>query len=197
LSNFFLPTLFGREPEKITVVIDTHEAEVMFPVTNCIVAPETSKSYAIGAALYVKGREKFESHVEPSPSGFRGLSHREIGDYSDAMVFLLEAPCVHLDQISGPKNNDLIMAGKDPFIEVAAEHGLLFVPIDKEQGWTIERRVGQLSSVIQEIVKQYSKKNKDTAIEFTVPKYAEIVEKGLGYFFKDPDKAPSDKVFFE
>ncbi len=183
--------------EDITIVIDMHEAETMFPVTNCIVAPEKSKTYAIGAALYVKGREKFESHVEPSPANFRGLSHREVGDYSDALVFLLEAPCVHLDQISGPKNNELIMVGKDPFIEVAAEHGLLYVPIDKEEGWTIEKRVGQLSSVIQEIVNQYSKKNKETAIKFTVPKYAEIVEKGLGSFFTDPSQVSSDRVYEE
>jgi len=181
--------------EKIDIVIDMHEAETMFPVTNCIVAPEKSKKYAIGAALYVKGREKFESHVEPSPANFRGLSHREVGDNSDALVFLLEAPCVHLDQISGPKSNELIMEGKDPFIEVAAEHGLLYVPID-DQGWTIERRVGQLSSVIQEIIKQYSRKNKDRAIVFKVPKHAEVVEKGLGYFFKNPEEA-TDNVYYE
>lgn len=182
--------------EKIDIVIDLHEAEAMFPVTNCIVAPEKSKSYAIGAALYVKGREKFESHVEPSPSNFRGLSHREVGDFSDALVFLLEAPCVHLDQISGPKTNDLMIVGKDPFINVAAEKGLLFVPID-DRGWTIERRVGQQSSVIQEIVNQFNKKNPARAILFTAPKHAEVVEKRMGAFFKDPDKAPKSRIAYE
>jgi hypothetical protein len=182
--------------EKIDVVIDLHEAETMFPVTNCIVAPERSKNYAVGAALYVKGREKFESHVEPSPSNFRGLSHREVGDYSDALVFLLEAPCVHLDQISGPKTNDLIIVGKDPFINVAAEKGLLYVPID-EEGWTIERRVGQQSSVIQEIINQYNKKNTDRKIVFTAPKHAEVVKNGMGYYFKDPEKVPQSQIAYE
>lgn len=182
--------------EKIDVVIDLHEAETMFPVTNCIVAPEDSKRYAIGAALFVKGREGFESHVEPSPSNFRGLSHREVGDYSDALVFLLEAPCVHLDQISGPKTNELMMVGKDPFIEAAGEKGLLFVPID-ETGWTIERRVGQQSSVIQEILNQFSKKNPERQILLTVPKYAEVVEKGIGTFFQDPEKVAENRIRYE
>ena len=78
--------------EKVDMVIDAHGAETMFPVTNCIVAPEKSMRIATMATLTVKAREKFDNHVEPSPSGFRGLSHREIGDFSDAMPFLLEAP---------------------------------------------------------------------------------------------------------
>ena len=182
--------------EKIDVVLDLHSAEVMFPVTNCIVVPEASKRYAIGAALFVKGKEKFECHVESSPPNFRGLSHREISDNSDALVFLLEAPSVHLDQISGPKTHDLLMEGKDPFIEVAAKEGLLYAPID-ERGWTIERRVGQHSSVSQEIIEQFSKKNEDRAVVLTAPKHAEIVEKGIGAFFHNPEKAPDERIFKE
>ncbi|HOO34107.1 MAG TPA: succinylglutamate desuccinylase [Thermotogota bacterium] len=182
--------------EKIDVVFDLHSAEVMFPVTNCIVVPEVSKRYAVGASLYVKGREKFECHVESSPENFRGLSHREISDNSDALVFLLEAPSVHLDQISGPKTHDLLMIGKDPFIEVADKQGILYAPID-ETGWTIERRVGQHSSVTQEIINQFNKKNEDRAIEFEVPKYAEITEKGIGAFFHDPSKVPEERIFIE
>lgn len=182
--------------EKIDVVVDLHSAEVMFPVTNCIVVPEVSKRYAIGAALFVKGKEKFECHVESSPPNFRGLSHREISDNSDALVFLLEAPSVHLDQISGPKTHDLLMEGKDPFIEVAAKEGLLYAPID-ERGWTIERRVGQHSSVSQEIIEQFSKKNEDRAVVLEAPKHAEIVEKGIGAFFHNPEKAPDERIFKE
>ena len=161
-----------------------------------MVVTEVSKKYAIGTALFVKGREKFECHVESSPPNFRGLSHREISDYSDALVFLLEAPSVHLDQISGPKTHDLLMIGNDPFIKVAAEKGLLYAPIDNV-GWTIELRVGQHSSVSLEIINQFSKKNEDRAVVLEVPKYAEIVEKGIGAFFHDPETAPEDRIFKE
>jgi len=181
--------------ENIDVVFDLHSAEVMFPVTNCIVVPEVSKRYAIGASLFVKGREGFECHVESSPPNFRGLSHREISDYSDALVFLIEAPSLHLDQISGPKTEELMLEGKDPFIKVAAKEGLLYVPIDEDRGWTIERRVGQQSSVMLEVIDQFNRKNEDRAIEIKAPKHAEIVEKGLCAFFQNPEKVPDDRIF--
>lgn len=182
--------------EKIDVVFDLHSAEVMFPVTNCIVVPDVSKRYAVGASLYVKGREGFECHVESSPQNYRGLSHREVSDYSDALVFLMEAPSLHMDQISGPKTHDLMMLGKDPFISIAADFGLLYAPID-DRGWTIERRVGQHSSMAQEVVSQFNKKNKDRAIVFEVPKYGEIIEKGIGAFFHDPSDAPEESIYIE
>ena len=89
-----------------------------------------------------------------------------------------------------------MIVGKDPFINVAAEKGLLFVPID-ERGWTIERRVGQQSSVIQEIVNQFNRKNPERKILFTAPKHAEVVEKGMGTFFKDPGKAAESRIAYE
>ena len=68
--------------EHVDVAIDIHGAETMFPVTNCIVAPAKAMRIATMVALTVTAMEGFENHVEPSPSGFRGLSHREIGDFS-------------------------------------------------------------------------------------------------------------------
>ena len=50
--------------EKIDVAIDVHGAETMFPVTNCIVAPEKSVKIATLASLTVKAMEGFENHVE-------------------------------------------------------------------------------------------------------------------------------------
>ncbi|MGB7294513.1 MAG: succinylglutamate desuccinylase, partial [Candidatus Aminicenantales bacterium] len=83
--------------DEVDLAIDIHGAETMFPVTNCIVAPEKSNRIATLASLTVKAKEGFDSHVEPSPGGFRGLSHREIGDYSETLPFLLEAPIPFLD----------------------------------------------------------------------------------------------------
>ncbi|GAG01784.1 unnamed protein product, partial [marine sediment metagenome] len=69
--------------EKVDIAVDIHGAETMFPVTNCIVVPEEAIRIATMTSLTVKAMEGFENHVEPSPRGFRGLSHREIGDFSD------------------------------------------------------------------------------------------------------------------
>jgi hypothetical protein len=182
--------------EKVDIAVDIHGAETMFPVTNCIVAPEKSIRIATMTSLTVKAREKFDNHVEPSPSGFRGLSHREIGDHSDTLPFLLEAPLPFLDQPTGPKTVDLLLDGKDPFLLSLSKKKKLFVPYD-ETGWPMEKRVGQHCSVILEIIRQFSRKFPDKAIKLrNVPRYADVVKNGVGHYYRDPDKSDKAKVYF-
>ncbi|MFZ2053600.1 MAG: succinylglutamate desuccinylase [Candidatus Aminicenantales bacterium] len=181
--------------DKVDLAFDMHGAETMFPVTNCIVAPEKSIRIATLASLTVKAREGFDNHVEPSPGGFRGLSHREIGDYSETLPFLLEAPIPFLDQPTGPKTEKLLLDGKDPFLLSLAQKKKLFVPYD-ESGWPIEKRVGQHCSVVLEIFRQYAKKNPERSILVNgIPRYAEVVGNGVGHYFHDPAKAEKDRVY--
>jgi len=180
--------------EKIDLAIDIHGAETMFPVTNCIVAPESSVKIATLASLTVKAMEGFESHVEPSPAGFRGLSHREIGDHGPSLPFLLEAPIPFLDQPTGPKTTQLLLDGKDPFLLSLSKKKKLFVPYD-EGGWPLEKRVGQHMSVTLEIFRQYTKKTAARPIVVRgVPRYADVVKAGVGRFLADPSKAPAGGV---
>lgn len=173
--------------EKVDAAVDVHGAETMFPVTNCIVAPDKSIRIAMMTSITVKAKEQFDNHVEPSPSGFRGLSHREIGDYSDTLPFLLEAPLPFLDQPTGPKTVDLLLDGKDPFLLSLSKKGKLFVPYD-ETGWPMEKRVGQHCSVILELLHQYSRKFPERTILIrNVPRYAEVVKNGVGHYFHDPN----------
>jgi predicted deacylase len=181
--------------EKVDVAIDIHGAETMFPVTNCIVAPEKAMRIATMVSLTVTAVEGFENHVEPSPRGFRGLSHREIADFSDTIPFLLEAPTPFLDQPTGPKTVDLLLTGKDPFLLSLSKQKKLFVPYD-ESGWPMARRVGQHCSVILEIFNQFSRRNEERPIAVKgVPRYADVMAKGVGAFYTDPSQAPADRVF--
>ncbi len=180
----------------VDVAIDLHGAETMFPVTNCIVAPEKSMWIATMASLTAQAKDGFENHVEPSPQNFRGLSHREIGDFSEAKPFLLEAPIPFLDQPTGPKTVDFLLNGKDPFLLSLARQKKLFVPYDKE-GWPIRKRVGQHCSMIEEILNQQSAVAPDKAIIIEgVPDYRELVDKGLGYFYHDPGKMAPDRIYY-
>lgn len=181
----------------VDVALDMHGAETMFPVTNCIVAPEKAAKIATIASMTVKAMEGFDNHVEPSPQNFRGLSHREIGDYSEAWPFLLEAPIPFLDQPTGPKTEKLMMDGKDPFLLSLSREKKLFVPYD-ENGWSMDKRVGQHDSVTLEILRQYSKKFPDKAIRLRgVPRYADIVKNGIGSYLADPSKADPKAVYYE
>jgi len=180
--------------ENVDVAVDLHGAETMFPVTNCIVAPERSSRIATLASLTVKATEGFDNHVEPSPSGFRGLSHREIGDHSGTSPFLLEAPIPFLDQPTGPKTVKFLLDGKDDFLLSLAKKKRLFVHYD-ESGWPMEKRVGQHLSVTLEILRQFSKKSPDRGIVVRgVPRYAEVLMNGVGHYFHDPAKAETRKV---
>jgi predicted deacylase len=183
--------------DKMNIAMDMHGAETMFPVTNCIVAPDKSAKIATLTAMTVKAMEGFDNHVEPSPSGFHGLSHREIGDFSDTLPFLMEAPIPFLDQPTGPKTVKLLLDGKDPFLLSLSKKKKLFVPYD-EKGWPMEKRVGQHCSVALEIMRQYSKKNPDQAIRLQgIPRYADLVQNGVGHYFNDPAKADPKSVYYE
>jgi predicted deacylase len=175
--------------EGIDVAVDIHGAETMFPVTNCIVAPDRSVKIATLVSMTVKAMEGFENHVEPSPTGFRGLSHREIGDHGPSLPFLLEAPIPFLDQPTGPKTVQLFLDGKDPFLLSLARKKKLFVPYD-ESGWPLDKRVGQHTSVTLEIFRQFTKKTPARPIAVRgVPRYAELIERGVGRFLADPAQA--------
>lgn len=183
--------------EKVDIALDIHGAETMFPVTNCIVAPEKSMRIATMTSLTVKAKEGFDNHVEPSPSGFRGLSHREIGDYSDCLPFLMEAPIPFLDQPTGPKTEELLLDGKDPFLLSLSKKRKLFVPYD-ETGWPMAKRVGQHCSVALEIIRQFSRKFPEKAIKVrNVPRYGEVVKNGVGYYFHDPKKADKEDIYYQ
>jgi hypothetical protein len=180
--------------KRVDLAIDLHGAETMFPVTNCIVAPEKAMRIATLASLTVKSMEGFENHVEPSPAAFRGLCHREIGDYSDTLPFLLEAPIPFLDQPAGAKTEKLLLDGRDDFLLNLAKKKKLFVSFD-ESGWPLDKRVGQHLSVSLEVIRQYSRKNPDREIVVkNVPRYADLLKNGAGYFFKNPSEVEEDKV---
>jgi hypothetical protein len=148
-------------------------------------------------SMMVTAMEGFENHVEPSPKGFRGLSHREIGDFSETLPFLLEAPFPFLDQPTGPKTLDLLMTGRDPLLLSLAAQQKLFVPYDAS-GWPIAKRVGQHCSVALEIINQYSMRNAARAVHVSeVPRHADLVKNGVGSYLRDPSKARAKDVYYQ
>jgi len=183
--------------EKIDLVIDLHEAELQYPVISTIVAHQKGQDIAALASMTISGEEGFNIGVEYSPQALRGLSHREIGDHTQAIPLLLETPEPFLDATRGRTNRELLLTGKDEFVMKAGKHGLLFEKLD-EKGWPIEVRVGRhLSSIIQ-ILKVWSDLNSDRPIDLeNVPHYKDLLQNGVGFYLKDPAKAPSDRVFYE
>ena len=184
------------ETEKVDVVIDLHEAELQYPVISTIVAHERGLDLAAMASMTLSD-EEFKIGMEKSPKELRGLSHREIGDSTSAIPLLFESPEPFLDATRGRTDAKLLLEGKDEFVMRAGKHGLLFEKID-EKGWPIAVRVGRHCSTILQVLDVWSADHAENAVILkNVPKYAEVIAKGVGAFLRDPSKADPKKVYFE
>jgi predicted deacylase len=182
--------------EKIDVVIDMHEAELQYPVISTIVAHQKGQDLAAMASMVISG-EEFKIGVEYSPKSLRGLSHREIGDNTDAVSLLLETPEPFLDATRGRTDAELLLTGRDEFVVRAGKRGLLFEKID-DKGWPIDVRVGRQTSTILTLVDLWSQDHPDRGVLLkNIPRYAEVIAKGTGAFLKDPQTAASGRLRYE
>jgi hypothetical protein len=163
--------------EKVDIVIDLHEAELQYPVISTIVAHEKGQDLAALASMMISGTAGFSIGMEYSPPALHGLSHREIGDHTQAISLLLEAPEPFLDATRGRTDRELLLEGKDEFVVKAGKHGLLFEKMD-EKLWS-EENPGK------------------SVIVKGVPRYAEVIKKGIGNFLHDPAKADPKRIYYE
>lgn len=183
--------------EKVDIVIDLHEAELQYPVISTIVAHKKGQDLAALASMMISGTAGFSIGMEYSPPALHGLSHREIGDHTQAISLLLEAPEPFLDATRGRTDRELLLEGKDEFVVKAGKHGLLFEKMD-ENGWPVEVRVGRHCSTILQILELWSEENPEKSVMVKgVPRYAEVIEKGIGNFLHDPAKADSKRIYYE
>ncbi len=183
--------------EKIDIAIDLHEAELQYPVISVIVAHEKGQDLAAMTSMMISGMGGFDLGMENSPHALRGLSHREIGDHTDAISLLLEAPEPMLDATRGRTDRKLLLEGKDEFVVKAGEHGLLFEKID-ENGWPIDVRVGRHCSAILQILELWTEDHPERGVVVTsVPRYAEVIENGTGAYLHDHRKVSPARLRFE
>ncbi len=182
--------------EKVDVVIDLHEAELQYPVISTIVTHPKDMNLAAMTSMILTD-EEFKMGMEKSPAELRGLSHREIGDHTDALPLLFESPEPFLDATRGRTDARLLLEGKDEFVVKAGKRGLLFEKID-EKGWPIDVRVGRHTSAILQTLDVWTQDHPDKPVMMKgIPKYAEVIAKGTGAFLHDPSKANPKSVYYE
>jgi hypothetical protein len=183
--------------ESVDIVIDLHEAELQYPVISTMVTHEKGQELAAMASMLLTDMEGFKMGMEFSPKELHGLSHREIGDFSDAISLLFEAPEPFLDATRGKTTREQLLTGKDDFVVKAGKHGLLFEKID-EKGWPIDVRVGRHTSAVLQVMASWTEAHPDMPLVCEgVPRYAEVIEKGVGAFLRDPSKAAEGHLLYE
>jgi hypothetical protein len=141
--------------------------------------------------------EGFKMGLEFSPKTLHGLSHREIGDFSDAASLLFEAPEPFLDATRGKTTTEQLLTGKDDFVVKAGQHGLLFEKIDAN-GWPIDKRVGRhTSSVLQTMASWTEMHPEKPLICDSIPRYADVIAHGLGQYLHNPARAKPGRLWYE
>lgn len=180
--------------EKIDLYVDTHEASLMYPVVSTYVAHDRALDMAMMASMMLSAGE-FPMKCEASPKNLRGLSHREVGDFSDAFAILMETPEPFIDRVVGRISEELLMTGKDEFLQKAAEKKLLYCDYDINTGASMDYRVGRHLSSTLEIIKQMSAFFLDKDLQVSFPTYTDVMEKGSGYFLHNPAEADPSLVF--
>lgn len=195
-TNYAVMELIRQEGVDMT--LDFHEAELEYSVENTIVVHEKGQSVAAMVSMMLTA-ETFDVPVgmEFSPVALHGLSHREVGDWSDAASYLVEVAEPMLDRIRGITDEELLMSGKDRFVMMAGDRGLLYAPID-ESGWPIEKRVARHIAVATKIMEVNNTVNPDQTILIEgIPTYEEIMANGLAPYYHDPETAPADRVYYD
>lgn len=183
--------------EQVDLFIDLHEAELQYPVISTIVAHEKGQELATMVSMMISDTEGFNLGTEFSPKNLHGLSHREVGDFSDAVSLLFEAPEPFLDATRGRTTVEQLLTGRDEFVMMAGRHGLLFEKID-EKGWPIDVRVGRHTSSILQTLQSWTEMYPDRPITCrNVPRYAEVIRNGTGFYLRDPSKARPGRLAYE
>ena len=193
-TNYAFMELIRKE--NVDVFIDLHEAELEYPVISTIVAHQKGTNVAAMTSMMLNATE-FRIGMEYSPESLHGLSHSEFGDHSQAVSYLLETPEPLLDRVRGVTDENLLLTGKDPFVQMAGRYGLLYEKID-ENGWPIDVRVGRHASTVLELAQSWSDLNMTKPIKISnVPRYGEIIENGIGHYFANPASVPSTRLAYE
>ena len=183
--------------EKVDIVIDLHEAELQYPVISTIVSHEKAQDLAAIVSMTLTDMEGFKMGMEFSPKNLHGLSHREIGDFSDAAGLLFEAPEPFLDATRGKTNTEQLLTGKDDFVVRAGQHGLLFEKIDAN-GWPIDKRVGRHTSAVLQTMVSWTEMHPDKPMVCdSIPRYADVVARGLGQYLRNPALAKPGRIWYE
>ena len=169
---------------KIDMTIDLHEASPEYPVINAIVSHERAMPITSQVVMNMEF-DDIAIGLEPSPVSLRGLTHRELGDYTDTYAVLMESANAAQGRLRGKTDEALVLTGKDPRYVEAQKLGRLFVPYD-ENGHPLEERVGRhLTGVVQLVTVMGENEPEKEIILEGAPSYSELLENGVGYYLKE------------
>lgn len=156
--------------EKVDITVDLHEASPEYPNINSIVYHENASELSTAAQMYLEWFDGMLINREPSPTNLHGLTHRELGDYTNTLAVLMETSNPAQGRLHGKTSSALVTTGQDSYYVRAGEYGALYVDFT-ENGHPISQRVARHLTAVKELAAGYSGSTIDLG---AIPSYEEI-----------------------
>ncbi|HKM42396.1 MAG TPA: succinylglutamate desuccinylase/aspartoacylase family protein [Limnochordia bacterium] len=147
--------------EQADIAIDMHEAGVTSRLANMVIANPKNLDSAVMAVVDLE-MQGIVMNVEQSSEEFRGLSHREWGDHTQAAAYLIETP----NPAQTPEIDD-------------ADVDVVTDPVNS----LAKRAATQLAS-IQAILTVHDEFYGESLIWEGLPSFNDLVENGLGAYLR-------------
>ncbi|MBO4873539.1 MAG: succinylglutamate desuccinylase/aspartoacylase family protein [Lachnospiraceae bacterium] len=166
----------------VTITVDLHEASPEYTTVNAIVAHERAMDLATLSLWELEDSMKIS--VEASPKNLHGLTHRELGDYTDTLALLMETANASQGRLHGTVSAEMVVSGQDKFYVRAAGYGALTVDYP-ESGIGMNERCARHITALNEFCKSYD--GPAGVIDLgDMPTYKEILTNGIGAYLASP-----------
>ena len=170
----------------VKITVDLHEASPEYPTINAIVAHQDAMELASWAAMDMQ-LEGMKISIEASPTNLHGLSHRELGDFTNTLATLMETANASQGRLRGRTSADLVVTGVDHYYYLAGQYGALYVDFP-ETGIPIDERVARHICGIEQLCSAYNELGNELSIDLgDLPSYREIVAAGIGAYLDPTD----------
>ena len=172
--------------EGVDLVVDLHESAPEYPVNNAIIAHERAAELAAIAMMRLQ-EDGLTFNLEPSPYCFHGLTHREIGDHTQALALLLETANPMQGRLRGAGVPQLVVNGLDRCYLRAGtirNKTVLRVPYDAK-GLPLAERVGRHTAALLALFNAFSELYPDRPVEVSgLPDYQALCTHSLGAYLR-------------
>ena len=166
----------------VTITVDLHEASPEYTTVNAIVAHENAMDLATLASWELEDYMKITK--EASPTTLHGLTHRELGDYTNTLALLMETANASQGRLHGTVTAEMVVSGLDKFYVRAAEYGALNVDYPAT-GISLSERCARHIAALTAFCEVYD--GPAGVIDLgDMPTYKQILTNGIGAYLAPP-----------
>lgn len=140
--------------EKVNVALDMHEGSPEFPYLDTTIAHERALAMA-SAAIMEMNLNGISMRTEVSGQTSYGLSHRALGDNTDALMTLMETYNPSMGPLHGKMDDELVMDGYEPNYTVAHRKGIITYNV-RDGAYPLYERAARHMVCTVEIAKAFS-----------------------------------------